>query len=153
MDRCRYFVVALVSMMFNLVIMAAYIRGVKQANQMSTVASVFNYIVLAGHIVVWGLATAFYRHGKEPVGGKEKDLWGWTCSDSAKVLQLVFSEQLNFDHLCSIQTASFGVGIATTVSSILSAVIFYLAVRRMRSKKQMASLEGSKTAYSEVYSG
>jgi hypothetical protein len=72
-----YFGVSLVSFVFNLVIVAAYWRGIKKANTAASVATWWTTTVLIGHVLIWAVGTALYRYGKVPVGGKFRDLWGW----------------------------------------------------------------------------
>lgn len=72
-----YFSVSLLSALFNLAIVIAYCRGVKKANNVATVASWWSYTVLVAHVSVWIASVAIYRYGREPVGGKFRDLWGW----------------------------------------------------------------------------
>jgi ABC-type glycerol-3-phosphate transport system permease component len=72
-----YFGVALTSFVFDLAIVVAYCRGVKKANKVAGVAVWWSTAVQVGHVVIWILSAAIYRYGKEPVGGKFRDLWGW----------------------------------------------------------------------------
>jgi hypothetical protein len=72
-----YFGVSLVSCVFNLAIMVAYWRGFKKANDVASIASWWTNTVLVGHVLVWTVSAVLYRYGKEPVGGKFRDLWGW----------------------------------------------------------------------------
>jgi ABC-type glycerol-3-phosphate transport system permease component len=79
-----YFGVSLVSFVFNLVIVAAYWRGIQKANNVASVASWWSTTVLVGHVLVWVVSAALYRYGKEPVNEKFRDLWGW-CVYSTKL--------------------------------------------------------------------
>jgi hypothetical protein len=72
-----YFGVSLVSFVFNLVIVTAYWRGIKKANNVASIASWWSTTVLVGHVLVWIVSAALYRYGKIPVDGKFRDLWGW----------------------------------------------------------------------------
>jgi hypothetical protein len=72
-----YFGVALTSFVFDLVVVVAYCRGVKRANTVAAVATWWSTTVQVGHVLIWIVSAAVYRYGKEPVGGKFRDLWGW----------------------------------------------------------------------------
>jgi hypothetical protein len=72
-----YFGVALTSFVFDLVVVVAYCRGVKKANTVAAVATWWSTTVQVGHVLIWIVSAAVYRYGKEPVGGKFRDLWGW----------------------------------------------------------------------------
>lgn len=81
-----YFGVALVSCILNLGIVLAYWRGIKRANNVASVASWWSNTVLVAHVLVWVVSAALYRYGKEPVGGKFRDLWGWYGRFISRVL-------------------------------------------------------------------
>lgn len=72
-----YFGVSLISCLFNFAILVAYWRGVKQANNVASIASWWSHTVLVGHVLIWIVSAAIYRYGREPVDGKFRDLWGW----------------------------------------------------------------------------
>lgn len=97
-----YFSIAAVSFILNIAILLSYCKGVKHANRAASVSGVFSALVLITHVVVWIISTALYRYGKEPVNGKERDLWGWTCSDVAAKLQGELMA-VNFNTYCNVQ--------------------------------------------------
>ncbi|KAI9691336.1 MAG: hypothetical protein M1820_009757 [Bogoriella megaspora] len=121
-----YIALAGVSTLFNLLIMVAYFWGIKQANRVSTVSGWFSGSVIVGHLVVWAVGASLYKVGKEE-GLHARDLWGWSCSEGAERIQNVFANEVNFGRYCNVQT---GVGILTVVG-------YFLAVMRMRSKKNI----------------
>lgn len=97
-----YFGVALVSFVFNAAILIAYWKGVKQANSADKVAGWWSHLIMVFHIVVWGVSAGLYRYGKEPVNGKFRDLWGWTCSTAAEELQPIVTD-VKFALYCNVQ--------------------------------------------------
>jgi len=72
-----YFGVALVSFVLDLATVIAYCRGIKKANNAAAVATWWGASVQVGEVVIWIVGAAVYRHGKEPVDSKFRDLWGW----------------------------------------------------------------------------
>jgi hypothetical protein len=72
-----YFGVSLTSFAFDLLVVVAYWHGIKKANRMAAVASWWTTTVLVGHVLIWIIGVAIYRYGKQPVGGRFRDLWGW----------------------------------------------------------------------------
>lgn len=100
-----YLGVSVVSFLVNTAIVIAYWRGVKAANRTASVTGWWSHFLIAAHIVIWIVSAAIYRYGKEPVDGKFKDLWGWTCSPAAKALQDVLVG-VNFDQYCTIQVST-----------------------------------------------
>lgn len=97
-----YFGVALISFLLNLGIMLAYCCGVKKANAASELSGTWQHIIDGVHILVWIASAAIYRYGKEPVDGKFRDMWGWTCSSKAQELQAVITN-IDYDKYCTIQ--------------------------------------------------
>lgn len=86
-----YFGVSLVSFVFNLIIVAAYWRGIKRANNIASIASWWSTTVLVGHVLIWIVSAALYRYGKEPVDGKFRDLWGWCVYPMRLMSELVLT--------------------------------------------------------------
>ncbi|KAI7186920.1 hypothetical protein D0869_07193 [Hortaea werneckii] len=87
-----YTAVAGISCLFNTAIILAYISGVRRANTVGDVASKWEYLVQGSQIIVWAVSAGIYRYGREPVDGKFRDLWGWTCSQDAAALQAVVDD-------------------------------------------------------------
>jgi hypothetical protein len=131
--------VALASFVLNLSSLIGYFFSVKTANLTSTIATTFSVLIMAGNIVVWIVAAAIYRYEKGVVNttGKHDDLWGWTCSGAAKAIQETFKEEVPFDRFCNIQSAGWYAGLVQIGAMILSVIIFFLAMRRMKVKKQV----------------
>ncbi|WPG97924.1 Hypothetical protein R9X50_00070700 [Acrodontium crateriforme] len=129
-----YFGVSMVSFLLNCIIMVAYLQSLRRANTAANVAGWFTGTVFFAHVVVWAASAGLYRHGKEPVDGKFRDLWGWTCSTSAQELQAVLTD-VDFKKYCSIQSYSWYSGLANTGGGILVFAVYIAAIVRMRSKK------------------
>jgi hypothetical protein len=123
-----YFGVSLISALFNLAIVVAYCRGVKNANNVASVASWWSYIVLGGHVLVWIVSVAIYRYGKQPVAGKFRDLWGWTCSPAADAIQNDITN-INFGQYCTMQVSFCG-NKYTLAEGLLTLCIVSIVVRR-----------------------
>jgi hypothetical protein len=96
-----YFAVALASLVLNASIMVAYSRSVRMANIAATTSTVFEWLVILSNLIVWSVAVTLYRTEKNK-GGKPNDLWGWTCSDAARLIQHAF-EEVDFNRYCGIQ--------------------------------------------------
>ncbi|KAK3117185.1 hypothetical protein LTR53_001689 [Teratosphaeriaceae sp. CCFEE 6253] len=131
-----YFGVALVSFLINSVVVLAYYRGVKAANAADNATGWWSNLLNATHVVVWIVSAIIYRVGKEPVNGKFRDLWGWTCSTAASELQVVVTS-VNFDQYCTIQTSSWYSGIANVVMNLITGAIYVMMLLRLRSKRKL----------------
>lgn len=100
-----YFFVAGVSVLLNFIILFAYKFGVDHANRAAYIATTFTWIVMIGNLVVWSVAASLYRTEKDK-DGKSNDLWGWTCSPAAEVIQREFADEVNFNQFCNVQVSS-----------------------------------------------
>ncbi|KXT03771.1 hypothetical protein AC578_708 [Pseudocercospora eumusae] len=141
-----YFGISAISFILNSIILLSYIRSIKAANSASTFTSIWTWTITISHLSIWIASVAIYRYGKEPVNGKFRDLWGWTCSSTAKELQDVLTS-VNFDRYCTVQSSGWYSGLANVGMGILSAVLLGLAMKRRRGKKvllqkQWASRQG-----------
>ncbi|KAI7212236.1 hypothetical protein KC333_g7237 [Hortaea werneckii] len=131
-----YMAVAGISCLFNTAIMLAYTTSVRRANAVGDVASRWEYLVQGLQIVVWAVSAGIYRYGREPVDGKFRDLWGWTCSQDAAALQAVVDD-VDFEKYCGLQTASFNLGISNVAQAVLALVLYIFVFVRVRSKKRV----------------
>ncbi|KAF1956688.1 hypothetical protein CC80DRAFT_492206 [Byssothecium circinans] len=132
-----YFLVAAISALLNFGILVGYfVGGVKKANEAALVATVFSWAVLAGNLVVWCVAAALYRTEKDK-NGKSNDLWGWTCSAAAKLIQREFANEVDFNRSCNVQTISWYIGLAQVAAAGLTIVTYIFVFMRMGSKKKL----------------
>ncbi|CZT18689.1 uncharacterized protein RCC_04533 [Ramularia collo-cygni] len=129
-----YTAVAAVSFLLNFVVMVSYLRSVRSANKADQIATYWSWATIVSHVVIWAVAAGLYRYGREPVDGKSKDLWDWTCSHSAAELQQVLTS-VNFAKYCKVQTSSYYAGIANASLGILTGVIMVCVLLRSKSKK------------------
>ncbi|KAF2170693.1 hypothetical protein M409DRAFT_64326 [Zasmidium cellare ATCC 36951] len=133
-----YTAVAGVSFVLNFVVVVSYCRGIRAANQAANVGTWWTWAVVLSHVVTWGVAAGVYRYGKPDKNGKHRDLWGWTCSDTAQELQHVLAN-VDFARYCNIQSSSFYSGIANVVLGLLTLVITIMALVRTKTKKKRAA--------------
>ena len=94
------FSVALATLILNLFILIGYLRGIKVANRISTMSSIFGLLVFSGHVTGWVCAAVLYRYGKD-TKGVSNDLWGWACSRGADKIQETFRDVVNFNSVCN----------------------------------------------------
>jgi hypothetical protein len=116
--------------------MFSYLHGVKTANKAATIGSIFSGAVLLMNLIIWTITAALYKQqAVVTTDGKHNDLWGWTCSPAAKLLQPVFSDQINFGRYCDVQSISWYLGLVQVGLMLFTLVLYLLAVRRLQSKK------------------
>jgi hypothetical protein len=134
-----YFGVALISTVLDFATIFSYKFGVGRANTASYIASVFSWADLLGNLSVWVAAAAVYRNEKDK-HGKSNDLWGWTCSPAAQVIQKDFAKEVDFNMYCNVQSASWYVGLARAAAALLTVVIYVMVYRRKQSKRRVQRL-------------
>jgi ABC-type glycerol-3-phosphate transport system permease component len=95
--------------------------------------------VLILNLIIWTITTAFYKQQSIVTNeqGIHNDLWGWTCSPAAQLLQPVFDEQVNFNTYCDVQAVSFYIGLVQIGAVIFTIVLYGFALKRLQSKKKI----------------
>jgi len=76
------------------------------------------------HIFAWAAVAIFYKVGKTG-----DDLWGWSCSEKAALIQPDFPE-LHFQTLCNIQSGSWYFTIVEVSVKITFAIVHYWFYRK-----------------------
>ncbi|KAJ4984769.1 hypothetical protein SVAN01_09727 [Stagonosporopsis vannaccii] len=137
-----YFGVALLSTLLNFATVCSYAVSVSRANAVSVLTSTFSWIDMLGNLVVWAVAASVYRAEKDK-GGKNDDLWGWTCSPAARAIQKEFANEVDFNRYCDVQSAGWFVGLAQVGAGLLTVVIYVLVIKRGVSKRRVKRFEGS----------
>lgn len=105
-----YAAVSAVSFLLNFAVLISYLRGTKSANKADQISTIWSWATIITHIVTWAVAVSVYRYGKEPVDGRFKDLWGWTCSTTAAELQEVLIS-VDFAKYCTVQVWTYQLGV------------------------------------------
>lgn len=90
----------------NAVVIIAYLRGQKAANDASSVASFFSALNMVAHLVIWAVAAGVFKQ-QNAVNGIENDLWSWSCSTTADARAATFIE-VNYGFLCTTNVSLFG---------------------------------------------
>ncbi|KAF2399995.1 hypothetical protein EJ06DRAFT_530774 [Trichodelitschia bisporula] len=132
-----YLGIAVTSLVCNLGTMVGYVfGGVRGANIMAAAEGYFSMSVILGNLIVWIIAAAVYRKEKG-LDGKNNDLWGWACSESAKIIQDAFQDEVPFDRYCNIQSGAWYAGLLQVAAMFLSGVVYLLTLRRVMAKKKL----------------
>jgi hypothetical protein len=134
-----YFAVAATSTLLNFITIFAYRYGVEKANKANYVTQTFSLVVMLGNLIVWSVAAGMYRHemGK---GGKNDDLWGWTCSAGARAIQKEFKADVDFGKFCNVQSVSWYTGLVQVGAALFTLVIYGMVIMRRRSKGRVEPL-------------
>jgi hypothetical protein len=99
-----YTAVIATSLVLNAAVLCGYLckDGIRSANRVSKIATAWTWSVIVVDIVILSISVSVYRYGREPVDGKFRDLWGWTCSSAARELQQVLTS-VDFAYYCGVQ--------------------------------------------------
>ncbi|KAH6637485.1 hypothetical protein C7974DRAFT_142163 [Boeremia exigua] len=134
-----YFGVALASTLLNLATIFSYRASVSRANSVAIATTTFSWAVMLGNVVVWAVAASVYRKEKDR-GGKSDDLWGWTCSAAARLVQKEFAGEVDFNRYCDVQSASWYIGLAQVGAGVLTVGIYVMVFVRRKSKRRVQEL-------------
>jgi len=147
-----YFALALISVALEVFVIANYaLRGYKAANRAAKITSYFHYLDIGGNIIVWVVIVSIYRYEKN-AHGSHNDLWGWTCSSQAQLIQKAFAKEVQFNQYCNIQSGGFAAGVVHIVVKMLTAVglvlmfaTYWFVATRRRTKTKISTFS-SQTA-------
>ena len=78
--------------------MAMYLKSIKAANKAVAQTGNMAYGLYVVEISVWIATAVAYRKGKDGV-----DLWGWSCTKQAEIIQPFYRDKVNFALFCRIQ--------------------------------------------------
>jgi hypothetical protein len=131
-----YFAVAAVSTLLNFTTIFSYKYGVEKANTANYITQTFSWVVMLGNLIVWSVAAGMYRREKGK-GGKDNDLWGWTCSAAARAIQKDFAHEVDFNKVCNVQSASWYIGLVQVGAALFTVVIYVMVFIRRRSKSNL----------------
>jgi hypothetical protein len=131
-----YFAVAAISTLLNFITIFSYKYGVEKANTANYITQTFSWFVMLGNLIVWSVAAGMYRREMDK-GGRNNDLWGWTCSAAARAIQKDFAHEVDFDKFCNVQSASWYVGLVQVGAALFTVVIYVMVFMRKRSKSNL----------------
>ena len=87
-----------VTLMLSFITLVMYCCNFNKARR-SWKLTVLKYVI---HIAAWAVVSILYRYEKS-LHGVNDDLWGWSCSNEAALLQNEFNGVVNFSRLCDSQ--------------------------------------------------
>lgn len=94
-------VASLVTLIVSLIVLVKYFINFRKG-QKSWKLTLARYAV---HVWAWITIAALYKIEKG-LNGVNSDLWSWSCSQQASLLQEAFKDVINFDSLCGLQVWS-----------------------------------------------
>jgi len=140
--------IATVTFLLNFITVSAYVCcGFSGANKLDSLMSKIGYVMLAGHVVAWAVATGLFK-----MANTGKDLWGYSCSPTADQIEDEVKAYMNFGTLCNLQMGSWAVSIIETATYAITFSVAILMVRRMAHKKKLERVKSMLLEERNVYS-
>jgi len=130
--------IATLSFFLSLITICAYACGIGAANKTHSCASYIGYVLMGVHVIVWGVSVGLYKYANTG-----KDLWGWSCGDTADKIQDEVKSFLDFGKLCTVQTYSWYGSIVEAVAYGATFIAIILVFRRSQHKKKLAKIRES----------
>ncbi|MCJ1474101.1 hypothetical protein MMC13_002759 [Lambiella insularis] len=129
---------AVVSMVMDLITLCSYCcGGAIAANRSGQVMGYIGYAVLVVHAIVWIVTTGLFKMASNA----GNDLYGFSCSAKADMLESQVESYLDFDSLCMVQTDTWITLIIEAISFVVTLIIFIIIARRAMSKRRLKTYE------------
>lgn len=142
-------VIACVSLLFSIVVIAAYCRGGhKRAEKVAVYYTMFAVGYFMFSVVMW-LVGAAVLHGSKS-SGHGQDLWGWSCKDNKR--RLLFQDDVHYALVCRLQDWSLVCCIIEVVVEVIVIAIYGIVFWRFYSKNRLRkSMDARDRARSDLY--
>jgi hypothetical protein len=141
--------IACVSLLFAIIVMAAYCRGGhKRAEKVAVYYTMFalGWFVLS--IIMWLVGAAVLQGTKSTGGGS--DLWGWSCKDNKR--RQLFEQDVHYSLVCRLQDWSLICCIIEVVVEVIVIAIYGIVFYRFWSKNKLRkSMDARDRARTDLY--
>lgn len=142
-------VIACVSLVMSIVILAAYLRGGhKRAEKVAVYYTVFAVAFFVFSIVMWAIGAGILNQSKAT--GNGQDIWGWACKDNRR--RTLFEDDVSYALVCRLQDWSLVCCIIEVVVETLCIIIYGIVFFRFYSKRRLRkSMAVRDRARSDLY--
>ncbi|KAF3088729.1 hypothetical protein TWF569_001457 [Orbilia oligospora] len=134
--------VAGITLIFNTSVLLAYCCGKKASDKIASGSSYVKLLSPIGHLIVWGTTAGSFKGA-----ASGNDIWSFSCSDTPSdvSIQQQFEHKINYDMLCTTNTASLYTAIGTAVFAVIGIIIWVIVtVHTRKQKKTKEKLEAAK---------
>ncbi|KAF3197292.1 hypothetical protein TWF192_007327 [Orbilia oligospora] len=134
--------VAGITLIFNTSVLLAYCCGKKASDKIASGSSYVKLLSPIGHLIVWGTTAGSFKGA-----ASGNDIWSFSCSDTPPdvSIQQQFEHKINYDMLCTTNTASLYTAIGTAVFAVIGIIIWVIVtVHTRKQKKTKEKLEAAR---------
>lgn len=141
--------IACVSLIFAIVVIAAYCRGGhKRAEKVAVYYTMFALGWFIFSIVMWIVGAGILQGTKSTGGGQ--DLWGWSCKDNKR--RQLFEEDVHYALVCRLQDWSLICCIIEVIVEVIVVAIYGIVFYRFWSKNKLRkSMDARDRARTDLY--
>lgn len=141
--------IAAVSLLFSVIVMAAYCRGGhRRAEKVAVYYTMFAMGYFIFSIIMWLVGAAVLQGTKANSGGQ--DIWGWSCKDNKR--RQLFQDDVHYALVCRLQDWSLVCCIIEIVVEIIVIAIYGVVFFRFYSKNRLRkSMDARDKARSDLY--
>ncbi|KAF4123548.1 hypothetical protein GMORB2_6249, partial [Geosmithia morbida] len=142
-------VVACLSLLASIVILAAYCRGGhKRAEKVTTYYTMFALAWFTFSMGLWAVTAALFQHSRNSSGNK--DMWGWACVENTR--SAVYSDKVDYQLVCRLQNWSIICIIIEIVVEVISILLYSVVFYRYYTKRRLAkSMDMRDRARTDLY--
>ncbi|RVD82274.1 uncharacterized protein DFL_006706 [Arthrobotrys flagrans] len=130
------------TLIFNISVLIAYCCGRKASDKVASGSSYVKLLNPIGHLIVWGTTAGSFKGASDG-----KDIWTFSCSDAPSdvAIQQGFHNKINYDILCTTNTASLYTAIGTAAFAVIGIVMWIIiTVHTRKQKKTKEKLEAAR---------
>lgn len=141
--------ISAVSLLFSVVVMAAYCRGGhKRAEKVAVYYTMFAMGYFVFSIVMWLVGAVVLQGTKASSGGS--DIWGWSCKDNKR--RQLFQDDVHYALVCRLQDWSLVCCIIEIVVELIVIAIYGVVFYRFYTKNKLRkSMDARDKARSDLY--
>lgn len=141
--------IAAVSLLFSVVVMAAYCRGGhRRAEKVAVYYTMFAMGYFVFSIIMWLVGAAVLQGTKQNSNGQ--DIWGWSCKDNKR--RQLFQDDVHYALVCRLQDWALVCCIIEIVVEIIVIAIYGVVFYRFYSKNRLRkSMDARDKARSDLY--
>jgi hypothetical protein len=142
-------VISCVSLLFSIVVMAAYWRGGhKRAQKAAVYYTMFAMGYFIFSTVMWLIGAGVLHGAKTSSNGQ--DIWGWSCKDNTR--KQLFQNDVHYALVCRLQDWSLVCCIIEVVVELITISIYGVVFYRFYSKNKLRkSMDNRDRARSDLY--
>ncbi|KAK6504749.1 hypothetical protein TWF481_006688 [Arthrobotrys musiformis] len=125
--------VAGITLIYNISVLVAYCCGRKASDKVASGSTYVKLLSPLGHLIVWATTAGAFKGA-----ANGNDIWTFSCSDAPSdvSIQQEFENKINYDILCTTNTASFYTAIGTAAFAVIGVIMWLIITIHTRKQKK-----------------